>query len=124
VQTLIGALDGLSAGGGTGLYNTTYAAFQTMQARWEPNTANIVLLITDGKNEQSDGLTRAGLIDRLTREARADRPTQVISFAVGPEADADVLQEISRVTAGRTFVARDAAAAVQTLVLAFSGRLR
>jgi Ca-activated chloride channel homolog len=124
VQHLLGALDTLVADGGTGLYNTTYAAFQEMQTRWEPNTSNIVQLITDGKNESKDGLTRAGLIERLQREYRPDRPTQILGFAVGPEADADVLQEISRVTGGRTFVARDAETAIQTLVLAFSGRLR
>ena len=41
---------------------------------------------------------------------------------MGPEADAEALQEISRVTGGRTFVVRDADTAVQTLVLAFAGR--
>jgi Ca-activated chloride channel homolog len=124
VQALLGAVAGLQAGGGTALYDTTYAAFRAMQDAWRPNENSLVLLITDGKNEADTGLSRAELISRLTREARPDRPTQVISFAVGPEADADALQEISRVTGGRTFVARDPASAVQTLVLAFAGRLR
>lgn len=124
VQALLGAVNGLQAGGGTGLYNTTYAAFQYMQNIWQPDANSVVLLITDGRNESDTGLTRADLLARLAKEVRPDRPTQIIGFAVGPEADAGVLQEISRVTGGRTFVARDAAAAVQTLVLAFAGRLR
>jgi hypothetical protein len=42
---------------------------------------------------------------------------------VGPEADANALRQISQATGGRTFVARDPNQAVQTLVLAFAGRL-
>jgi hypothetical protein len=34
------------------------------------------------------------------------------------------LQQISQATGGRTFVAKDPASAIQTLVLAFAGRLR
>jgi Ca-activated chloride channel family protein len=124
IQALLGAVDALQARGGTGLYNTTHAAVTAMQSHWQPNSTNAVLLITDGRNESADGLSRAELLARLAREARPDRPVAVIGIAVGPEADAEALMEISRVTGGRTFVARDAATAVQTLVLAFAGRLR
>jgi Ca-activated chloride channel family protein len=124
VQALLGAVNALQARGGTGLYNTAYAAVSAMHSVWQPNSTNVVLLITDGRNENAGGLTRAQLIDRLAREARPDRPVQVIGIAVGPESDADVLHEISRVTGGRTFVARDPTTAVQTLILAFAGRLR
>ena len=90
---------------------------------WEPNDTNAILLITDGRNDDDEGLTLPDLLQRLTQEARPDRPTPVISIAVGPEADAEALREISKVTGGRTFVVRDANEAVQTLILAFAGRL-
>jgi len=122
-QALIAAVQGLKAGGGTGLYDTTYAAFRAIQTLWEPNDTNAVLLITDGKDQDEKGLSLSELIHRLTREARPDRPTPVICIAVGPDADANALRQISKVTGGRTFVVRDANAAVQTLVLAFAGRL-
>ena len=123
-QALAGAVQALKASGGTGLYDTTYAAFRAVQRVWEPNDTNAVLLITDGKNEDQKSLTLPELLTRLGREVRQDRPTPVISIAVGPNADANALRQISKVTGGRTFVARDANAAVQTLILAFAGRLR
>jgi Ca-activated chloride channel family protein len=114
----------LRADGGTGLYDTTYAAFRAMQAAWQPDTTNVILLITDGRNEYDTGLTLDQLLDRLQKEARRDRPLPIIGVAVGPEADAKSLDQISRVTGGRTFVVRDPAKAVNTLILAFAGRLR
>jgi Ca-activated chloride channel homolog len=43
---------------------------------------------------------------------------------VGPDADAEALRQISDATGGRTFVVRDPATAIQTLILAFTGRLQ
>jgi Ca-activated chloride channel homolog len=122
-QALAGAVQGLKAVGGTGLYDTAWAAFLAIKDRWEPNDTNAILLITDGKNQVSGGLSLPQLLSRLGGEARADRPIPIISIAVGPEADANALREISKVTGGRTFVVKDAETAVQTLVLAFAGRL-
>jgi Ca-activated chloride channel family protein len=122
-QALGGAVQGLKAGGGTALYDTAYAAFRAMKDKWEPNDTNAVLLITDGKNEIDGGLTLPQLLGRLAEEVRPDQPIPVISIAVGPQADANALRQISQATGGRTFVVRDANQAVQTLVLAFAGRL-
>jgi Ca-activated chloride channel family protein len=123
-RALVAATAGLRAGGFTPLYDTIYAAFHDMQGRWQPNGTNAVLLITDGANEYQGGLDLNQLLDKLTSEGHSDRPVPVISIAVGPEADAAALQQISQATGGRTFAAKDAAAAAQTLVLAFAGRLR
>jgi hypothetical protein len=64
-----------------------------MPAAWQPDTTNVVLVITDGRNESDSGLDLAGLLTRLKREARADRPLPIVGVAVGPEADAAALQE-------------------------------
>jgi Ca-activated chloride channel homolog len=123
-QALIAAVNQLMANGLTPLYDTVYAAFHEAQKHWQPNSTNAVLLITDGANELGGkGLTLADLISRLGQEQRPDAPVQVISIAVGPQADVASLQQISQATGGRTFVARDPAQAIQTLVLAFAGRL-
>jgi Ca-activated chloride channel family protein len=124
-QAMLGAVQALKATSDTPLYDTVYAAFKEMQQHWQPNSTNAVLLITDGTNDMpgGGGLSLAQLLGRLTAEQQADRPINVIGIAVGPEADAGALQQISQATGGRTFVAKDPAAAVQTLVLAFAGRL-
>jgi Ca-activated chloride channel family protein len=124
-QAMLGAVNALKPAGDTPLYDTIYAAFKEMQKHWQANSTNAVLLITDGANDLpgGGGMSLAQLLSRLGAEQQADRPVQVISIAVGPEADAAALQQVSQSTGGRTFVAKDPAAAVQTLVLAFAGRL-
>ena len=82
-QVLYGAVAGLRANGGTGLYDTLYAAFQSMQAAWQPDTTNVILVITDGRNEYDAGLTLTDLLARLKREARADRPIPIIGVPSG-----------------------------------------
>ncbi|MEN3305411.1 MAG: Ca-activated chloride channel [Micromonosporaceae bacterium] len=124
-QAMIGAVNRLTGAGFTPLYDTVYAAFHESQKHWQANSTNAVLLITDGANELNGaGLTLADLLTRLAHEQRPETPVQVISIAVGPQADSATLAQISKVTGGRTFVARDPAQAIQTLILAFAGRLR
>jgi Ca-activated chloride channel family protein len=123
-QELVQAIGGLRAKGGTGLYDTTYAAFHAMQQAWRPDAINVVILISDGKNEDDIGLSRTELLRRLKSEKRTDRPAPFIGIAVGPAADAAVLKEISLATGGRTFVAKNDTDAVQQIVLAFAGRLK
>ncbi|GLH97958.1 VWA domain-containing protein [Phytohabitans aurantiacus] len=122
-QAIAGAVQGLKAGGGTGLYDTIYAAYLRMQQAWQPNAQNVLVVMTDGKNEDENGLSLAQLTAQLKRAARADRPLPVIGIACGPQADANALGEVSKVTGGRTFVARDDVSAVQQIVLAFAGRI-
>ena len=124
-QAMLGAVQGLHPNSDTPLYDTIYAAFKEMQKHWQPNSTNAVLVITDGTNDLpgGGGLSLSGLLGKLTAEQQADKPINVIGIAVGPEADAAALQQISQASGGRTFVAKDPAAAVQTLVLAFAGRL-
>jgi Ca-activated chloride channel family protein len=123
-QALLQAIGGLRAHGGTGLYDTADAAFHRMQELWRPDGLNFVMLITDGKNEDDIGLNLDELLQRLQRGQRPDRPTPILGIAVGPEADAGAMTQISKATGGRTFVARNDADAIQEIVLAFAGRLR
>lgn len=122
-QAVINAVQGLHASGDTGLYDTVYAAYLRMQQAWRPNAQNVVVVMTDGKNEDSSGLSLPELIKKLQSAARSDRPLPVIGIAVGPQADADALQQISKATGGRTVVARNEVSAIQQIVLAFAGRL-
>ena len=38
--------------GGTGLYDTTLAAYQEARRTWMPGRINIVLIATDGRNDR------------------------------------------------------------------------
>jgi Ca-activated chloride channel homolog len=121
-QAIAGAVTKLRATGGTGLYDSVLAGYQRMLRAWRPNAQNVLVVMTDGKNEDDAGLTLDQLTARLRAVARPDRPLPVLGIAVGPQADAASLQAISKVTGGRTIVARDDVSAIQQLVLAFAGR--
>jgi hypothetical protein len=121
---LAGAVPRLRAEGFTPLYNTIYAAFQEMQQRWEPGSTNSVLLITDGINDLSGGLSLDNLVGRLAKEQRPDKPVQIVCIGMGPDTDASALSRIAGATGGRSFVVNDSASAIQTLILAFTGRLQ
>lgn len=122
-QAIIDAVRRLRAAGGTGLYDTVYAAYLRMQQAWRPNAQNVLVVMTDGKNEDDRGLTLAELIDKLKAADQAERPLPIIGIAVGPKADAQALRQISNATKGRTVVARNELAAIRQILLAFAGRI-
>ena len=120
---MVAAVQGLRATGGTGLYDTIYAAYLAMQRSWIPGASNALVIITDGRNEDDVGMDLAQLTAALKQAVRADRPLPIVAIAVGPAADAQALNQISTATGGRTFTARDERTAIQQIVLAFAGRI-
>jgi Ca-activated chloride channel family protein len=123
-QALIAAVQGLRANGGTGLYDTIDASFKQMQQTWQQGSINMIMVITDGKNEDDKGISQTELLANLQRGTRPDRPTPILGIAVGPEADAAALAKVSGATGGRTFVAKSDSEVLEQIVLAFAGRLR
>jgi Ca-activated chloride channel homolog len=108
-QVLTEALNRLQAtNGDTGLYDTTLAAFRALQRSYAPQRINIVVLLTDGINDDpSGGIDRAELLRRLKAEQDEDRPVRIITIAYGADADAASLKMISDATGGLAFVSRD-----------------
>jgi Ca-activated chloride channel family protein len=108
-QVLAEALARLQAtDGDTGLYDTTLAAFQALKRSYAPDRINIVVLLTDGINDDpTGGITRAELLRRLKAEQQKDRPVQIITIAYGANADAASLKLISDATGGLAYVSRD-----------------
>jgi len=120
---MVEAIQGLTASGATALYDTVYDGYLAMRDQWRPDALNMLMIITDGRNEVEGGRSLEQLLSELAEEVEPDRPLPIIALAVGPEADAAALQQITEVTGGRTIVARDEVAAIQQVVLAFAGRL-
>jgi Ca-activated chloride channel family protein len=108
-QVLAEALARLQAtNGDTGLYDTTLAAFQAVQRSYAPQRINIVVLLTDGINDDpSGGIDRAELLRRLKAEQDKERPVRIITIAYGANADAASLKMIADATGGLAFVSRD-----------------
>ncbi|HEX6075467.1 MAG TPA: substrate-binding domain-containing protein [Micromonosporaceae bacterium] len=94
-------------GGGTGLYDTTLAAYKVARKRWDPARINVVLLLTDGQNEDANGISRQALLSQLKKLADPRKPVAIINIGIGPDVDRGELKSISDVTAGHSFVTRD-----------------
>ncbi len=108
-QVLAEALARLQAtDGDTGLYDTTLAAFRAVQRSYAPQRLNIVVLLTDGINDDpGGGISRAELLRRLKSEQDKDRRVRIITVAYGANADAASLKLIADATGGLAYVSRD-----------------
>ena len=109
--------------GGTGLYDTALAAYKDVQNNWSAGRVNSVLLFTDGKNENKDGITRASLISQLKKLNDPKRPVRMIIIGIGNEVDRNELQAITGATSdGGVFVAPDPAKIGDIFLQAISSR--
>jgi Ca-activated chloride channel family protein len=108
-EVLAEALARLQAtNGDTGLYDTTLAAFRAVQRAYAPQRINIVVLLTDGINDDpTGGIDKAELLRLLKAEQRKDQPVRIITIAYGANADAASLKQIADVTGGLAYVSTD-----------------
>ncbi|MFI5492983.1 substrate-binding domain-containing protein [Actinoplanes sp. NPDC051859] len=110
-------------GGNTGLYDTALAAYKSVQDTWVAGRVNSVLLFTDGKNENADGISRDTLIAELKKLADPKRPVRMVIIGIGTGVDADELQAITAATsAGGVFIAPDPAKISEIFLEAISSR--
>lgn len=93
--------------GGTGLYDTTLAAFKTVYDSYDPTYSNSVIIMTDGRNEDRDSITLAKLVSELNIMKNPGRRIPIITVGISEDADAYALKKIADATGGSSFVARD-----------------
>lgn len=117
---LVSGINGLRAAGATGLYDTVAAAQKFMLDHYQPNAANLIVVMTDGKNEDSTGgLSYEQLLQQLEQNnADPARRVPVTTVGFGTAADYPTLQEIARVTGGLAFESRESFDITQVLITA------
>jgi len=93
--------------GNTGLYDSLLAAFRSVKSSYQPGYVNSVVLLTDGVNEDAQGISLQQLLSALQRERDPKRPVRVILVGLGDQTDAKTLATIARTAGGASFVARD-----------------
>jgi Ca-activated chloride channel family protein len=104
VMQVVGSLPS-RLGGATGLYDTTLAAVQRVRESYDPEKVNSVLLITDGRNEDDNGIDLDTLLAQLQAQNDPDRPVPVIMVGFGPDTDLDAMQRIAEATGGAAYSA-------------------
>jgi hypothetical protein len=90
-------------GGKTNLYDTSLAAYQTVLQGWDAARLNVVVVLTDGRDDDVSSITRQQLVDELARLQDPRKPTRLIFVGIGPDVDAAELDQIATVTGGRAF---------------------
>ncbi|MEU8076912.1 VWA domain-containing protein [Catellatospora citrea] len=107
--------------GDTGLYDTILAAYQTVQKDWDPGRVNSVVLMTDGDNDDANGISHDALLNKLKEIADPARPIQVVILTIG-DVSTDPLNKITKLTGGGVFSAKDPAKIGEIFLKAISLR--
>ncbi|WP_245573834.1 substrate-binding and VWA domain-containing protein [Amycolatopsis nigrescens] len=96
-----------TAEGRTGLYDSVLAAYRQARQEWEPGRLNVVVVLTDGRNEDPGGISREGLLAELAGLHDPRRPVSIIGIGIGPDIDPAELDAITTPTGGKAFTTPD-----------------
>jgi hypothetical protein len=85
-----------SVGGGTALYDTIWAAYQSVKKGYDPSRVNAVVVLTDGRNEDPNGISLEQLKANLRAASDPTKPIAITTIGIGPDVDPKALTAISR----------------------------
>ncbi|MEV5414393.1 substrate-binding and VWA domain-containing protein [Thermopolyspora sp. NPDC052614] len=93
--------------GDTGLYDSVLAAFRAASQNPVPNKLTSIVVFTDGKNDDDDGISLKELLATLKREFVPTQPVTISLIGYGRGTDAEELHEIAAATNGVAKVAKN-----------------
>jgi hypothetical protein len=93
--------------GGTGVMDTTLAAYKHAQEMWDPAYFNSVVIFTDGAADDSSSLSLDNLINQLKTLNDPTRPVKVIMIGISQDADTPELAQIAAATGGQNYLVTD-----------------
>jgi Ca-activated chloride channel family protein len=123
-EQLTDAINTLDTAADTGLYNTIQAAYDAVLANYDDTATNLVVVITDGKDDTGDrpGISVDELLAHLDSAAAEGQQVKVVTVAFGEEPDFEIMQRVSEATGGQAYRSRDGFDLVDVLRSAvFSG---
>src|SRR3546814_16016677 len=94
-------------GGGTGLYDTTLAAFRSAQKDYDPDYFNAVVLLSDGANDDPGSMRQADLLKALRDAADPARPVRTTALGISDAANLKPRDKRAEATNGRPHRAPD-----------------
>jgi hypothetical protein len=86
--------------GGTGLYDTTLAAYRQAVKDFDPAYSNSLILLSDGGNEKNGGTTLDELVAELKKLVDPARPVNIHTVGISKDADLPALKKIADATGG------------------------
>ena len=105
LRAQLDGLPGRLSPGGTGLYDTTLAAVRAARADYLPTSVSSVVILTDGRDEDTGSIGLPNLVITLRAELDPRRPVKVIGIGIGPDADLGALKQIADATGGSAYPA-------------------
>jgi Mg-chelatase subunit ChlD len=90
--------------GGTGVMDTTLAAYKYAQEKWDPAWFNSVVIMTDGASDDSSSLSLESLINQLKSIRDPAKPVKVIIIGISQDADTGELEQIAQATGGQNYL--------------------
>ena len=107
------AIDGLSAGGGTNIYDGLHRAFEAVYERAEPAFQNRVILLSDGN--ATVGITSGPHISQMAGSYNAFG-ISLSTIGVGAEFDVELMQSLAEQGAGAFYFLEDPTAVDEVFV--------
>jgi Ca-activated chloride channel homolog len=107
-------------GAGTPLYQTVLDGEATMRARVKPGTVTLVVVLTDGDDDQSRfAMSHDAFLGKLAAQRDPSRPVQIIAVGYGPDADMKALTDMAAATGGKAVAATNPADLASAVAKAF-----
>jgi Ca-activated chloride channel family protein len=107
-QDMINAIGKIVPTGDTGLYDTVAAAQQEVMDHYQKFATNLVVLLTDGKNDDpTGGLSLSQLQQRLTTARAGTTNVPVVTIGFGADADFATLATIAHDSGTVTLSSQD-----------------
>jgi len=103
VRKVAGGLPG-RVNGGTGVMDTTLAAYKYAQEKWDPAWFNSVVIMTDGASDDTSSLSLESLVNQLKSARDPAKPVKVIIIGISQDADTGELEQIAAATGGQNFL--------------------
>jgi hypothetical protein len=95
-----------------------------MRDTYDPRAINSVVLVTDGRDDDTDGISKEYLLDALAGEHDPARPVVIVAIGISDEADTETLGEIAAVTGGTNYLVSNPDDLVEVFVNALADRTR
>ncbi len=93
--------------GGTGVMDTTLAAYKYAQEKWDPAWFNSVVIMTDGASDDTSALSLESLVNQLKSLRDPAKPVKVIIIGISDDADTGELDQIAAATGGQNYLVKD-----------------
>ncbi|MFE3457631.1 substrate-binding domain-containing protein [Nocardiopsis aegyptia] len=107
-QELVGVAEDIAVeGGGSRLYDNILDAFDEVQAHYDEDKINSVILLTAGADDGSSDLSHEELVAALQDRFDPERPVSLFVIAFGAQAEEERLRQITAATSGSLFVTDD-----------------